>query len=191
MNFNTFSCINFSLFAKKNRHASESTKLTSVDVRKYSGILLNYFYQANGANYELLDLHWASQRRHYFYITRDSFGQGNKFVFFNFFNILNALVSAPEDDSLRDSKKKIKTFLLTVFSNQVTLSRYLVPDRLARCGNDNNTRRQFDKLLMARCLCALENPRRIWDRVSKLLHAMFEKNILNQAIIYWILKANE
>lgn len=85
MNFNTFSCINFSLFAKKKRHASESTKLTSVDVRKYCGILFNYFYQANGANYELLDLYWASQRRHYFYITRDSFGQGNKFVFFNFF----------------------------------------------------------------------------------------------------------
>lgn len=57
MNFNTFSCINFSLFAKKKRHASESTKLTSVDVRKYCGILFNYFYQANGANYELLDLY--------------------------------------------------------------------------------------------------------------------------------------
>lgn len=73
--------------------------------------------------------------------------------FWILFNILIAFVSAPEDDSPLWQQIE-KHFYLPYFLTKLLLSRFLVLITLARCWNENNTRRQFDKLLITVVLLA-------------------------------------
>lgn len=55
--------------------------------------------------------------------------------------------------ALCDSKYE-KHFYLPYFLTKLLLSRFLVLITLARCWDENNTRRQFDKLLITVVLLA-------------------------------------